>query len=114
MSEFECAIKKITNDIKNSTIAMSLVSSTPDEDELVTLWHSNYGRFIRNSMGLWQDSKLKSEMESMGFTHADDMSSTLILCALRDIKGLPRKLEDQIQYYKEYWDQYNDKNNGNI
>lgn len=103
MNEFEKAIEQIRSDISNSPDAVSLISSNPNEEYLVTMWHSNYGRFVRNSMGLWTDSDLKKEMEQMGFTHPDDMSSTLILCALRDIKGVPRKIEDQIQKYKKYW-----------
>lgn len=100
--EFEKTISNIIHDITEEKDFYEVVRDT-EEKRVISMTHSNYGQYIRNSYSLWEDSALTKEMRDMGFTHADDMSSTLIKCAIRDIKGEPREIEKEIQHYKEFW-----------
>lgn len=101
--EFEQAVSDIIQDITSQKDFLDAVREEP-ERKVLNMAHSNYGRYIRNSRNLWEDSTLTRELRDMGFTHADDMSSTLIKCAIRDIKGEPRDIQKEVQYYKKYWE----------
>ena len=49
--------------------------------------HTSLGRWIRNEWELWEGSKLKDNIEKLGFTHPDDMSNYII--------------EEYIKYFKK-------------
>lgn len=73
------------------------------EDDLGKLHHF-FGMWLRNNWGLWdENSAMCKHMKSLGFLHADDMSGSLIKEYWRRTHGLPSKLAEEIQYYKEYW-----------
>ena len=67
--------------------------------------HHGLGRWIRNSWGFWRGSNesLVRELKRLGLKHPDDMSSLIIKCAIRDIKGEDRDIHDTVQFYKDYW-----------
>ena len=72
------------------------------EDETYGLHHS-LGQWIRNNWGLWAGGPLKVHMESLGFIHPDDMSGSIIREFWVRMNGLPSKLAEEIEYYKEFW-----------
>jgi len=72
-------------------------------EDLVTTHHS-LGRWIRNTWGLWKDGPLMSHMKELGFTHPDDMSSSIIKEYWLQLNGLPSELEQDKTEYTAYWD----------
>jgi len=74
----------------------------PEKD--MCLYHHNLGRYIRNSWGFWRgDGKLKKWFHDKGILHPDDMSSIIIDSTHRKLNNKPIELENQIQYYIDYW-----------
>jgi len=75
-----------------------------DENQMLVGCHHSLGRWIRNNYLLWDEtSSLHKEFKSIGLWHADDMSSVLLVSVHRILNHKPIKLEEQIQYYQEYW-----------
>lgn len=97
---FDEAIKIISDSLSKEDI--DFIMNNKENDILCTTHHS-FGQSIRNKWGLWHGSDLRDDMEKMGFMHADDMSSTIIKCIIRDLKKQPREVEKDIQHYKDYW-----------
>ncbi len=50
--------------------------------------HHTLGRWIRNEWGLWDDSELKRNLESLDFIHPDDMSNFIIKEYIKYLKQL--------------------------
>ena len=40
--------------------------------------HYSLGRYLRNGLGLWSGSKLKTYFKKLGLFHPDDMSSIIL------------------------------------
>lgn len=75
------------------------------EDNVSVNYHHNFGRFLRNRWGLWEDdSKLKEWFVSIGIKHPDDMSGIIIKSFWRHLNGKDIDLEKQVKYYQDYWD----------
>ncbi len=76
-----------------------------DEDTFVTHLHHNLGQDIRNFWGLWsQDSELYKVLAGMFMlSHADDLSSLLLIAAYRTYNELPLDLEEEAAKYHEHW-----------
>jgi hypothetical protein len=72
------------------------------EDEVGHLHHS-LGQWIRNNWGLWSGGPLQDHMVSLGFIHADDMSSSLLREYWARMNGLPSKIAEEIEEYRKYW-----------
>ena len=66
-------------------------------------WHFSFGRWIRNNWGLWAGGELKTHMESLGFTHPDDMSTVILESFWSNLNEQPYDLEEAANSYKEYW-----------
>lgn len=73
------------------------------EEDLIQ-YHFGLGRWIRNTWGLWSGGPLKKHMESLGFTHPDDMSASIIKEFWNRMNNNPSCIQDDVQYYKQYWD----------
>lgn len=81
-----------------------------NEDDALVAAHHSLGRDIRNVWGLWaQDSNLYKWFIDNDIQHPDDMSSIILTCFHREKNNKEWKVEDQIQEYKNYWENY-DKN----
>lgn len=68
--------------------------------------HHCFGMSIRNAWGLWGgngSSPLVSELNAIGLFHADDMSGLIIDCALRDLAGEPRRIDEEVAKYRNHW-----------
>jgi hypothetical protein len=72
-------------------------------DDLI-IYHHGLGRWIRNNWKLWADGPLMEHMRSLGFTHPDDVSSTIIKEFWLKLNGQPSELEKDAARYKEYWE----------
>lgn len=101
---FEEAVSKIKEDILDSKEYPGILQGSA-EDIAISV-HSGYGRHIRNEWGLWAGSPLKDELSKMGLQHPDDMSSVLIVSAVRDLKNQPRNIEQMIAKYDTYWTEH--------
>ena len=75
-----------------------------DEDEATTKCHHGLGQYLRNSLGLWSGSELKDFFIELGLWHADDMSDVILTSYHRHLNGHDINLEDQVNYYKKYWE----------
>ena len=65
--------------------------------------HFGLGMGLRNFWRLWGGSRLAKYFNKMGIYHPDDMSGSILDSYARNIRGEPIKLEEQINYYQEYW-----------
>lgn len=72
------------------------------EDDVGQLHHS-LGQWIRNTWGLWSGSPLQDHMTALGFTHADDMSGSLLREFWARMNHLPSKIAEEVEYYKKFW-----------
>ena len=66
-------------------------------------YHHGLGRKLRNMWGLWSGSCLSAWFKSKGISHPDDMSGIILKSFGRHLNSSPIKLDEQIEYYKEYW-----------
>lgn len=67
-------------------------------------YHHSIGRWIRNTWMLWKGGALKSHMESLGFTHPDDMSSVILDSFWSKLNGQFFDLEKVAKEYRAYWE----------
>lgn len=67
-------------------------------------YHRGLGMWMRNNWGLWSGSRLKTYFNGLGIQHPDDMSGIILTSFWRDLNNKPIQLEQQIKYYKDYWD----------
>jgi hypothetical protein len=81
-----------------------------DESSVVSRYHHTLGRQMRNDWGLWGGGALRNEMIALGLTHPDDMSSLVLKCAYRDLKGQNRDIKGIVLYYQKYWSQFGGAN----
>ena len=73
-------------------------------EEDVGRLHMGFGMWLRNNWGLWDEkSEMCQHMKSLGFMHADDMSHSLMREFWARMNNLPSKLQEEIEYYKNYW-----------
>ena len=77
------------------------------EGDLNASVHFSIGRWIRNNWGLWSgDSDLCKWFKDKEVPHPDDMTGIIITSFHRRVTGKEIGLEEQIQFYKDYWEQY--------
>lgn len=74
-----------------------------NENEFLTSQHFALGKYIRNEWGLWKGSRLYLWFEEKGITHPDDISSIILKYYYRKNRQLDFNLENEIIYYKEFW-----------
>lgn len=84
---------------------------TSDEERTVAMLHFDLGLQLRNMWGLWKaNNRLVEYFNSLGITHPDDMSGIILMSYYRQLNGKEIDLEQQIEYYKDYWLNF-EKNN---
>jgi glutathione peroxidase-family protein len=66
-------------------------------------YHHGFGTWLRNNWGLWAGSRLAQYFRQSGIKHPDDMSGIILTSFWRHLHSQPIKLEEQVEYYKEYW-----------
>ncbi len=83
------------------------------EEEAISKCHHGFGTGLRNEWGLWNGSELKSYFKDMGLWHADDMSSVILVSYHRHLNKKSLDLDSQVQYYKDFWANKNNNQQGN-
>jgi hypothetical protein len=73
-------------------------------DSSMLSYHRGLGMALRNEWGLWQGSKISKYFKDQGIHHADDMSSIILKSYWKRLHNQPLQLEEQIAYYKVYWE----------
>ncbi|MGE0773315.1 MAG: DUF6794 domain-containing protein [Cyclobacteriaceae bacterium] len=73
------------------------------ENEFLAGSHFGLGMWIRNNWGLWRGKELAKYLNSIGLFHPDDMSSVILTCYYRELTGRAWELDEQIKYYRDYW-----------
>lgn len=66
--------------------------------------HFGLGLWMRNNWGLWSGSHLAKYFNNLGIRHPDDMSGIILTSFWRFLNKKPLKIDDQTQYYKNYWE----------
>ena len=104
--------------MNTAVTALDLILNNEDK-EIMHKWseakftakmHHNPGRWIRNTWGLWDEkSRLHKWFKKKGIWHADDMSGIILTTYYRTIRKLPIKLTEQIEGYKKYWENQNER-----
>jgi hypothetical protein len=86
---------------------LAKIDAMESEDEMIE-FHFGAGMGMRNSWGLWGDSRLAKHMRDLGFTHADDISAVILdtFWCKRHQKDL--RIEERVAYYKAYWQEQKD------
>jgi hypothetical protein len=77
-------------------------------------YHLNLGMWIRNSWGLWGNSRLAVYFNSMGIHHPDDMSMIILDSFHRHLNGRPVRLKEQTGFYKNFWEMQTDSAAGSV
>jgi hypothetical protein len=77
-----------------------------DSGELIK-YHHGLGRWIRNNWDLWKGGALLEHMKSLGFTHPDDMSMSLIKEFWARQNKLLSRMDEDIKNYAKYWEKEN-------
>ena len=65
--------------------------------------HHVLGCLIRNKWGLWTQAPLYTDMVSLGFSHPDDMSATIIKEYWLYLNNLPSEISEDLKRYNEHW-----------
>jgi len=73
------------------------------EEEFVKNTHLTTGMWIRNNWGLWRKRELAKYFNTLGIFHPDDMSGIILTSYYRHLHNQDLKVEEQIEYHKEYW-----------
>lgn len=74
------------------------------ESDMSAALHHSAGRSLRNTLYLWNPkSQMFKYFKSIGITHADDMSSIILMSLYRRINGNPIEVEDQVKHYQNFW-----------
>ncbi len=79
------------------------------EDEFSGRAHMGFGMWMRNNWQLWGGSRLSKYFNEMGIYHPDDMSGIILTSYHRRLTGNEIKLEEQIKYYQDYWEEMKKK-----
>ena len=75
-----------------------------EEDSARSIAHHGFGTMLRNELGLWQENKLTKWFNNKNIHHADDMSSIILTSYHRKNNGKDIDLDEQVQYYIDYWE----------
>jgi hypothetical protein len=67
--------------------------------------HFGLGMGLRNGWRLWGGSRLAKYFNGIGIMHPDDMSGVILESYVRYLKKEPIKLDEQVAFYKKYWEE---------
>ncbi|WP_139059012.1 DUF6794 domain-containing protein [Polaribacter vadi] len=88
----------------NLSDSLKLEIKKKSENDFTSESHFGLGIGMRNNWRLWKGSDLSKYFNSIGIYHPDDMSGIILTSYYRKLTGHEIKLDEQIAYYKEYWD----------
>ena len=81
--------------------ALAKIDAMASEEEM-SLAHFGLGAGMRRGWGLWRGSALAKHMKELGFTHADDMSGTILATFWCKRHGQEFRLAERAARYKAY------------
>lgn len=96
----ECYIELNTILDKKKINEIKLMS----EKEFTINSHFELGLWLRNNWGLWKGTRLYNFFKTKGILHPDDISGIILTSYHRYLNENEINLEQQIKFYKEYWD----------
>lgn len=99
-TDLDAAIEQLVKSL--SPEDMNILTNVPEKDMIK--YHHFTGQYLRNEWGLWKGSPLTDYFNSLGITHADDMSGIILDSLWRHLNNQPIKLEEQVEFYKKYWE----------
>jgi len=88
----------------NLSDSLKLEIKKKSENDFTSESHFGLGIGMRNNWRLWKGSDLSKYFNSIGIYHPDDMSGIILTSYYRKLTGHEIKLDEQIAYYKDYWD----------
>jgi len=94
------AVLQLTKILPDTT-QQQVLSMT--EEEFLAGTHLGLGMWIRNNWRLWRGGKLANDFKTKGIFHPDDMSGIILTSYYRHLHNQDLKIEEQIDYYREYW-----------
>ena len=104
----------VPTNLEEAMVALTKILSPEEQIKLTKgsrddLWkyHHGLGQWMRNNWALWSGGALSDHMFALGFTHPDDMSSSILKEFWLRMNNLPSELEQDIQKYKDFWDKQN-------
>ncbi len=74
-----------------------------NEEEAMSYVHFAGGVNLRNNLNLWHENDLTKWFNSVGITHADDMSGIIFTSTHRKLNNKKIDLEEQIKRYQNHW-----------
>lgn len=75
-----------------------------EERDAVSELHFTTGMGIRNGWELWKGkNRISRFFKSKGISQPDDISSIILTSFHRNLNNKPIELDEQIRYYKAYW-----------
>ena len=104
--DIDDCIKQI-NKLLNDSTKLGVTRMT--ENEFSSSTHFGLGLWMRNNWQLWGGSRLSKYFNELGIFHPDDMSGIIIDSYYRHLNKKDIKLDEQIQYYKDYWEKSKDE-----
>ena len=78
------------------------------EDDM-SKYHFSLGMWLRNNWGLRKGSQLSKWFNEKGIGHPDDMSGIILDSFWRHLNNKPIQLDEQIRYYRDYWNKLDGK-----
>ena len=81
------------------------------KEENMVHHHFGLGTWLRNNLGLWEDSKLSRYFNSLGITHPDDMTGIILSGYHCYLKKINYDLQADIKHYQQYWKDLQSKTN---
>lgn len=102
-------------DFETEIVEMIKADSTDNINKILSFLHHSVGQFIRNSWFLWWKENhnykewpknkpaIVTFFNNINIYHADDMSNIILKSLIYKIKGIDIKLEEEINYYINYW-----------
>lgn len=88
------------------------------EKTFVNTCHHSLGAYLRNEWNLWwydghdmkgwpkKQPKIKSYFESIGITHADDISSIILTSLHRTLHDKDLNINSQVKIYHKHWKEH--------
>ena len=106
----------IPKDLEDAFVELKKMLSSALLDEIrlksekdMILYHHGFGTWLRNNWGLWASSRLAQYFNQLGINHPDDMSGIILTSFWRHLHSKPVGLEEQVESYKEYWREAEEK-----
>ena len=106
-SSLEQAVKVIIDDLKEDELDFIQNNSPVDV-------HFSFGAFLRNAWSLWDTETILVQhfLNKYNIGHADDISSLILDCVWRQVKGQKWEVEKHVDKCHKHWLKFGLPENG--